>query len=224
MNYLMRARPTTYKGIEMRSRTEALYAQRLDENGHTWFYEPRAYADGTGQYLPDFQVIQDDVWGADHFIEVKPTAEHARDALPGMHPILATDPQAVLASVYNAGDHMTPDWTTAATCTETVPCGDCHRIAPMPQFEPVRASWGHHLRMACPRCTHDVEMQETHNLRTSSGQAAQAQTDAGLDGRAGVAVDFVCGSCEFRGALAVVNWKGDMHLRMLPAFTPGGLL
>lgn len=48
------ARPTTYKGIEMRSRLEATVAANLDLWGYDWEYEPRAYAAGRVQYLPDF--------------------------------------------------------------------------------------------------------------------------------------------------------------------------
>lgn len=50
------ARPTVYKGIQMRSRLEATYAAFLDSmgGGLCWAYEPRCFADATGQYLPDF--------------------------------------------------------------------------------------------------------------------------------------------------------------------------
>ena len=50
------ARPTVYKGVEMRSRLEAHWAQRLDGLGADWVYESRAFADETGQYLPDFSL------------------------------------------------------------------------------------------------------------------------------------------------------------------------
>lgn len=50
------ARPTTYRGIEMRSRLEAHAAGILDEIGVEWRYEPRCFADGRDQYLPDFQL------------------------------------------------------------------------------------------------------------------------------------------------------------------------
>ena len=49
-------RPTIYKGIKMRSRLEAGFAQWLDEDLFRWQYEPFAVADGTGQYLPDFLI------------------------------------------------------------------------------------------------------------------------------------------------------------------------
>lgn len=51
-----KARKTTYKGIEMRSRLEAGFAQWLDWWNLEWQYEPCAYASPNGQYLPDFLV------------------------------------------------------------------------------------------------------------------------------------------------------------------------
>lgn len=49
-----KARPTIYKGIQMRSRLEAGYAAWLDLWGFDWEYEPQAFASEKGQYLPDF--------------------------------------------------------------------------------------------------------------------------------------------------------------------------
>lgn len=51
-----KARPTVYKGIQMRSRLEAGFAAWLDSEGLAWTYEPFAVADGSGQYLPDFLI------------------------------------------------------------------------------------------------------------------------------------------------------------------------
>jgi hypothetical protein len=56
MTTALRARPTTYNGIEMRSRLEARVAAWLDDVGIPWEYEPRAFASAQGQYLPDFQL------------------------------------------------------------------------------------------------------------------------------------------------------------------------
>lgn len=65
-----RGRSTLYKGIRMRSRTEADYAAYLDRRGRQWEYEPDCFADETGQWLPDFRVRLDaeDV----RLLEVKP--------------------------------------------------------------------------------------------------------------------------------------------------------
>jgi hypothetical protein len=61
------ARPTTYKGIKMRSRLEADYASALDRDGEVWEYEPTCFAGPDGQWLPDFKIGID---GA--FVELKP--------------------------------------------------------------------------------------------------------------------------------------------------------
>ena len=61
------ARPTTYKGIQMRSRLEADYAAALDRDGETWEYEPKCFGGPDGQWLPDFRVGSDGV-----YTEIKP--------------------------------------------------------------------------------------------------------------------------------------------------------
>jgi hypothetical protein len=52
----VKARPTTYNGIQMRSRLEARVAAWLDSLGLEWTYEPKAFASAKGQYLPDFEI------------------------------------------------------------------------------------------------------------------------------------------------------------------------
>lgn len=80
-NRPLQARPTLYKGIQMRSRLEAQYAAFLDQWGVApWQYEPDCFADETGQYLPDFVIRYDLIRpeGGDkrpHYIEVKPRLE-----------------------------------------------------------------------------------------------------------------------------------------------------
>ena len=57
-------RPTVYKGIQMRSRLEAGFAAWLDGRFIKWHYEPCAFADERGQYLPDFELLEFDVASA----------------------------------------------------------------------------------------------------------------------------------------------------------------
>lgn len=52
----IKARPTLYQGIQMRSRLEADYAAHMDRNGEMWEYEPECFAGPGGQWLPDFRV------------------------------------------------------------------------------------------------------------------------------------------------------------------------
>ena len=58
----IKARPTLYKGIQMRSRLEADYAAHLDRWGAHWEYEPECFASEAGQWLPDFgwSFVKDD--------------------------------------------------------------------------------------------------------------------------------------------------------------------
>jgi hypothetical protein len=51
-----KARPTVYKGVKMRSRLEAGFAQWLDGRIINWEYEPCAFGSAGGQYLPDFRL------------------------------------------------------------------------------------------------------------------------------------------------------------------------
>lgn len=93
----LRARPTIYKGIEMRSRLEAKYAQWLDESAMQWEYEPRCFADGRTQYLPDFRIS--DATGC-IYIDVKGGYASSADikalALERMPAIWSAEPDAAL--------------------------------------------------------------------------------------------------------------------------------
>ena len=92
----LKARPTTYRGIAMRSRLEAHFAAFLDGGTEPWAYEPRAFADETGQYLPDFRL------GDKTFIEVKPTIAQAEEAMAAMERIWSSVPDATLMVVFGS--------------------------------------------------------------------------------------------------------------------------
>ena len=59
----MRAIPTTYGGVQFRSRLEASVAAHFDKIGLRWDYEPEGFelSDGT-RYLPDFYLPQARAW------------------------------------------------------------------------------------------------------------------------------------------------------------------
>lgn len=80
----LQARPTVYNGIQMRSRLEAGFAVWLDRWKVEWTYEPRAFADATGQHLPDFTLEDVRVLGAVEplYIEVKPGSFDVRKERP----------------------------------------------------------------------------------------------------------------------------------------------
>lgn len=124
MTQTIKARPTMYNGIQMRSRLEARYAQRLDNNGQAWTYEPECFADRTGQYLPDFHVTSSGL-----YVEVKHENANFESALERMHIILSTHPDAsLLVAAPSDGEH----WLDKGHCLAKAPCGRCHRIKPKP--------------------------------------------------------------------------------------------
>lgn len=102
-------RPTTYNGIEMRSRLEAWWAARLDRAGITWTYEPNAFADETGQYLPDFR--WDETRGPERvkrvYLECKGrigSLEALNGFLGRMEVIWSSEPEATLVLVEGHGE------------------------------------------------------------------------------------------------------------------------
>lgn len=68
--------PTTYAGVEFRSRLEARWAVFFDLLGLQWDPEPETYSDGQTMYVPDFWLPD-----LEMFWEVKPTQEGANRGL-----------------------------------------------------------------------------------------------------------------------------------------------
>lgn len=117
------ARPTTYRGIEMRSRLEARVAAWLDGGDVEWSYEPRAYASRAGQYLPDFVFIWE---GTRYVIEARPTLERAYLAMPRMQIVWESDPDAVLMVLVGDGIVLAAhprdrQWRVISTSWEETP-------------------------------------------------------------------------------------------------------
>lgn len=109
------ARPTIYRGIRMRSRLEALWAAELDlVYPGRWQYEPICFADGFGQYLPDFGLDM----GTPVYIEVKPPGIDPAGQLARMSPIWASEPEAELW-LFRGRPPVGPwtDWYTAHLVT-----------------------------------------------------------------------------------------------------------
>lgn len=115
----IKARPTLYKGIQMRSRLEADYASSLDRAGRSWKYEPTCFASEGAQWLPDFQASFGDV-DTSTYVEVKPSGimreleaqgghafeQYADEILTRMSVAWLSEPEAVLMLVF---------WTYGAT-------------------------------------------------------------------------------------------------------------
>jgi len=98
-------RITVYRGIEMRSRLEALAAAYLDRHGFAWEYEPICFAGIGGQYLPDFRVLQPKK--ANVYLEVKPKPNKlettVRQQIQRMAVIWESEPDARLIIVLVTG-------------------------------------------------------------------------------------------------------------------------
>ncbi|MEO7173735.1 hypothetical protein [Flavobacterium sp.] len=114
--YTIQARPTSYKGIKMRSRLEADWAANMDAAGCEWAYEPLCFADETGQYLPDFRLNPNGTrpW----FLEVKgPYAANDVEAIQKrMEIVWSSEPTARLilaiemVGMYEAYGDKTRQW------------------------------------------------------------------------------------------------------------------
>jgi hypothetical protein len=59
--------PTRWHGVLFRSKLEVYVAQRLEDYGIKFVYEPEAFREGSVSYLPDFYLEQQDC-----LLEVKP--------------------------------------------------------------------------------------------------------------------------------------------------------
>jgi hypothetical protein len=55
LNGVIEARPTEYRGVVFRSRSEAILARVFDLWGMAWMYEPRFLS--LGKWTPDFWVV-----------------------------------------------------------------------------------------------------------------------------------------------------------------------
>lgn len=104
----IRARKTIYRGIEMRSRLEAHWAQRLDLGGFDWKYEPHCFADARGQYLPDFRWVEPRPGGRQKvvYVEIKPYVDQPEPICRRMEIIWSSEPEAVLILVEGHGDRF----------------------------------------------------------------------------------------------------------------------
>jgi hypothetical protein len=137
------ARPTVYKGIQMRSRLEADYASALDRDGRPWEYEPTCFAGPDGQWLPDFRTAD----GSVTYVEVKPAyliewdtreLDDVYDRIDKILRQMATawlsEPAAFLQLVFWSygleqiqapltimGSHKGPHWVTYTPSTLDVP-------------------------------------------------------------------------------------------------------
>lgn len=138
-------RPTTYKGIRMRSRLEAATAAAFDRHNVPWEYEPEAFQaeDGT-QYLPDFAIVIEiidtltvgkDEWelrrspSVPIYVEVKPTLAKVWDAIEArvFTPLFEAG-RHVACIVPTTGDVMVPVRPRGGISYHVQQCRRCARL------------------------------------------------------------------------------------------------
>lgn len=98
----------------MRSRLEAEVASILDGRGDRWVYEPMCFADESGQYLPDFGLL-DDVGAIFVYVEVKPllptfSLRDVRAQFDRMKVIRSSLPEATFVVIFINSDRMATFW------------------------------------------------------------------------------------------------------------------
>lgn len=143
----MKARPTVYNGVKMRSRLEAGFAAWLDSEGHGWDYEPHAMATPEhGQWLPDFVIHKVlDEWHAvirEVYVEVKPAIwwddpddDHIVKNIRRWQSIVKANDPSALFLLATAPDSTNPDGK-AMFCgrgpTSFIDIFDWHRVGGAP--------------------------------------------------------------------------------------------
>jgi len=103
-----RGRRTLYKGVMMRSRTEARFAAALDSALIKWDYEPFALAGPSGQWLPDFELHLDPRRRS--FVDVKPRGTDVVAGIERWHNIATEALPDEDVRVYGAGYEGAEVW------------------------------------------------------------------------------------------------------------------
>lgn len=111
-----RGRRTLYKGVMMRSRTEARFAAALDSALIKWDYEPFALAGPSGQWLPDFELHLDPRHRS--FVDVKPKDADVLDGIARWHNIASEALPDETVRVFGAGYEGAEIWTQKSLLTE----------------------------------------------------------------------------------------------------------
>jgi hypothetical protein len=215
MSQTIKARPTVYEGIKMRSRLEAAFAQWLDANNPVgWEYEPSAYGSVSGQYLPDFVVPG--TYPNYQFFEVKPNIDDGvfDDALSRMHIILASQPNADLF-VVSSNDYSS--FFTARACTTKKGCGQCERGRSGALWTLLdREEYSHdESRTVCGQCGDTY----THLSDVSKNQLA---ANCRRDDHSALELTFWCEHCDFHTIWNIHNHKGETLASFRTSPVPAG--
>lgn len=196
----MKPRPTTYKGIQMRSRLEAAYAQSLDNRQPqppVWDYEPECFADETGQYLPDFALH-----GGYQYVEVKPANADFDAALKRMHVIRSTHPNAGLSVVTKYDEFG--QFRTVAQCWIYQKCDFCRPPRMIDMINNEHAPYGDHDGITCINCG---EM-------TLHARLAELRCEDQNGINSGAVIELECECCDTVTTLSFQNRKGSAYIAL----------
>lgn len=108
----IKAKPTTFKGVRMRSRLEAKWAARLDAEKIAWEYEPklfRLFKGKGGGYLPDFYCKRQNCW-----IEVKGEHWQRVDKVHALARKLGSRGMVLIATADGQCWRVPPRWQSLA--------------------------------------------------------------------------------------------------------------
>ena len=121
--YSIKARPTIYRGVQMRSRTEASFAGWLDYFSIPWEYEPLCFASGAVQYLPDFRVDASCDATPAIYVEVKPTVDAAQRFVTERPytAIFDSEPHSRVALVIPGATWVADSWHDGFNCAVWTP-------------------------------------------------------------------------------------------------------
>lgn len=197
----MKARSTKYKGIQMRSRLEAGYAELLDTSTPkiAWTYEAGCFASDEGQYLPDFRLGGDPVPSL--YIEVKPSIADEFEALKVMHIIRESEPAALLAVwKHDNSWPITMDvFEFATACTPEAPCSHCDiPITEEQIIHPTVEVAGGYLEISCAKCGNGLD-------QGGKGSGMSVAIGANPEGiYHDATMHYFCGYCHY---LVDLVWK-----------------
>jgi len=124
---MITAIPVDYNNTRFRSKTEARVAAGLDRASILWEYEPARYRTDSGtEYLPDFLLTAANVW-----LEVKPTAQHARDEVKAKA-FAASGATVFYAFPNKAGDRLAVAQCPGMGSATWGRCRECRNLMPWP--------------------------------------------------------------------------------------------
>lgn len=160
MAQMLKAIPTTYHGIEFRSKLEAKYAQAFDRLGIVWEYEGHGFRfdDGT-YYCPDFYMPN-----IDTYFEVKGVMDTASERKLNM---LAAEKKNVVVGKPNGNivTNLAGMWGMGWQDEDKSGLGQCSKCGAWHFMNTVDS-------YKCPSCGHYDGDNTNHNYKDNLFEAA----------------------------------------------------